>query len=71
LLQSEGVEHFGGTAEGDGLFLLPHGECGQKNRNQAVLTPGHAICGMTGHLQQKLPIPSLVQQDTFCRSLDG
>jgi hypothetical protein len=50
LLRSGDVEHFGGTAEVDGLFLLPHRECGQKNRNQAILTPGNAVPGMTGHL---------------------
>jgi hypothetical protein len=60
LLQPKDVEHFGSTAEGDGLLLLSHGQCGEKDRNQSVLTPGQAVCGMTSHLEQKLAIPSLM-----------
>jgi hypothetical protein len=70
LLHSEDIEHFGCTAEGNGLFLLSHGKCRQENGNQAVLTPWNTILGMTGDLQKKLTVPALVYEYAFGRALN-
>jgi hypothetical protein len=70
LLHSKYVQHFVRAPEGDGLLLLAHGQCREEDGNQSVLSPRHSVRRMTGHLQKKLTVPALVQQDSFGRSFD-
>jgi hypothetical protein len=58
---ARGVQHFGGTAEGNRLFLLPHCDCGKKDGDDAVLAPRQAILRMADNLKKELPIAPFVQ----------
>jgi hypothetical protein len=45
LLQIEDVEHFRAAPETNRLALLAHGESGEKDRNQSILTKRQAVLG--------------------------
>lgn len=70
LLHSEDVQHFGGAAKRNRLFLLAHGKRSEEDRNKAVLSPWNSVVRMPGDLQQELAIAPLVQENTFCGSFD-
>jgi hypothetical protein len=50
LLDTEGIEHFGGAAERDPRGLLPNCHRSQKDRNQPILSPWKPIAWVAGDL---------------------
>ena len=69
LLDTECVQHFGGAVERDPSRLLPNCHCGQKDRNQSILSPGEAIARMTRDLKHEATVPPFVKEATAWRAL--
>ncbi len=70
LLHAKDIQHFSSAAERDGLFLLPHCECREKNGNQPILSPRNAVVRVSYDLQNELAIPTFVHQRPSSRPLD-
>ncbi|MGI9071276.1 MAG: hypothetical protein ACR2JB_08165 [Bryobacteraceae bacterium] len=71
LLHPEDVEHFGSTAERDGLFLLSHREGSEEDRNQAVLSPWNSVCGMAVTCNRNCPLRRSCSRAPFAGRLIG
>ena len=64
LLHAEGVQHVGGICKCDRAALLTNGQCSQKNRHKAILTPRNAITWVASHLEDEPAVPPLMEQAT-------
>ena len=69
LLHSEGVQHLSSAAEGDPRTLLPDRERREKDRDEAVLSPGQTVARVSRDLQNELPVSALMQQAAHGGSL--
>lgn len=71
LLHAEDVQYLGCAGEGNHLALLRNGERRQKDGNQSILAPRKTVIWMSGHLQNEIPFPPLMEQPTRDRPFDG
>src|SRR5215472_14751580 len=62
LVHSECLKHLRCGSEPNGLALLLNRESRQEDWHDAVLAEGHDIFGMTGDLENELPVPALVEK---------
>jgi hypothetical protein len=62
LTHAENPQHSGRGFESDGLALLLHGECRQKNGDNPVLAKRHTVVGMAGDLEYKRTVLAFVNQ---------
>jgi hypothetical protein len=57
---AEGVQHLGTGSEANDLALLLDRHRRKQNRHQTVLTERQAKFGVAAHLQNKMPVSSLI-----------
>ena len=70
LLHAESLQHVGGTGKSNRPALLANGQCSQKNRHKAILTPRKAITWVAGHLEDEPAVPPLMEQSARRRPLN-
>ena len=61
-MQTESVQHLGGTLERDPRTLPSNGDGRQEDRNESVLPPWQPVARVTGDLQNELPVPAFMEQ---------
>ena len=62
LMQTKGVQHFGGALKRHPRTLPPNGDSGEEDRNESILTPRQAIARVTGDLENEVPVPAFMQE---------
>ena len=60
--EPEELQYLGSAPETDGAVLLPEGERGYPNRNEAVLTERQTEVGMSENMKEEIPVAALVKE---------